>query len=81
MTEENLANAYKIALKENLSTFLVVSDPLHMKRAILIAHDMGIAAYPSPTPTSRYRSAEHKLKFLMRESFFYLMYQARQLVS
>lgn len=73
-TRQNLINARKVALDNKLSKFLIVSDPLHLKRAVLMAQDLGMDAYPSPTPTTRYRSFKSKLEFLMRETYFYIIY-------
>jgi uncharacterized SAM-binding protein YcdF (DUF218 family) len=53
-----------------------VSDPLHMKRAMMMADDLDIAAVSSPTPTSRYRSLKTKLGFLLRELYFIHHYSA-----
>ncbi len=77
-TEENLACARDLAGKNGLKTFLVVSDPLHMKRAMRIAHDLGMTAYPSPTPTTRYRGFGSRMRFLAREIYFYDTYAARR---
>jgi len=74
ITEENLKNAYKLGIGKGLHTFLIVSDPLHMKRAMTIAEDLGIEAYPSPTQSTAYRSWETKLPFFLRELFYYLLY-------
>jgi uncharacterized SAM-binding protein YcdF (DUF218 family) len=75
-TRQNLINARKVAVENKLtkSKFLIVSDPLHLKRAVLMAQDLGIDAYPSPTPTTRYRSFKSKLEFLIRETYFYFIY-------
>ena len=54
---------------------LIVSDPLHMKRAMRMAADYGITAYSSPTPTTRFVSLRSKLPFLAREVFFYIGYK------
>ncbi|BAZ08998.1 hypothetical protein NIES4071_08040 [Calothrix sp. NIES-4071] len=75
-TLQNLKNAKKVASKQELSKFIIVSDPLHLKRATLMARDLDMNAYPSATPTTRYQSTKSKLKFLMRETgayFFYLV--------
>ena len=56
VTYENLANAKRLAEMQGLSTFLIVSDPLHMKRATVMARDLGMCAFPSPTPTTRYQT-------------------------
>ena len=75
ITDENLMNAKKIMDGHNLDTALIVSDPLHMKRAMLYAHDHEMKAYSSPTPTSLYRSWKTKLPFLAREVFYYTGYR------
>lgn len=75
ITEENLENAKSIMDEKSLDTAIVVSDPLHMKRAMLMANDFGIEAYSSPTPTSMYKSLKTKLPFLAREEFFYIGYR------
>jgi len=75
ITEENLKYAYEIAAEEQMKTFTIVSDPLHMKRAMLIAERLGIDAYSSPTPSSVYKTMNSKLPFLMRELFYYVGYK------
>ena len=75
ITEENLTYAYEIAKEENLHTFTIVSDPLHMKRAILLAKSIGMEeAYTYPTQTSVYKTLNSKLPFFFRELFFYIGY-------
>jgi len=75
ITEENLINAYEIASMNKLKTFTIVSDPLHMKRAIVIAKDIGMQAYSSPTPSTLYNSYKSKTPFLFREVFLYIGYR------
>ncbi len=77
-TEQNLYYAKQLAAKHHLKTVIIVSDPLHMKRAMLIAEDMGLVAYSSPTPTTRYQSWRTQLKFLLRETYFYQRYLLRR---
>ena len=74
ITEENLKYSADIMRTEGFDSALIVSDPLHMKRAMLLAKDAGIAAYSSPTSTTRYRSFGVKLQFLARELFYYTGY-------
>ena len=81
ITQENLQYAKELMEDAGYETALVVSDPLHMKRAMLLAKDAGIGAYSSPTPTSRYRSLKTKAKFLAREVFYYIGYQVYRLVT
>jgi uncharacterized SAM-binding protein YcdF (DUF218 family) len=73
-TEQNIYYASQIAERHKLDTLLIISDPLHMKRAMLMADDDGLIAYPSPTPTTRYKSWQSKMKFLSRETFYYTLY-------
>ena len=75
ITQENLENS-KVIMEENgFETAVIVSEPLHMKRAMLLAKDAGINAYSSPTPTSRYVSLRTKIPFLARETFYYIGYK------
>lgn len=75
ITEENLEFSKQIMNDCSLKTAIIVSDPLHMKRAMLMAKDYKIDAYSSPTPTTRYETAKTKLPFLARELFFYTGYR------
>ena len=57
---------------------IVLGDPLHMKRSMIMAKDLGIEAFTSPVPNSMYQSFRTKSTFLMREVFFdmgYLIYR------
>ena len=74
ITEENLEYAKAIMGEHSLDTAIIVSDPLHMKRAMLMASDYDINACSSPTPTTMYKSAKTQLPFLAREVFFYIGY-------
>lgn len=76
-TYQNLLYAKRIGDARALGSFLVVSDPLHMKRAMAMAKDLGMEAYPSPTRTTRYRSSSSQLRFLARETYFYFDYLTR----
>jgi uncharacterized SAM-binding protein YcdF (DUF218 family) len=69
-TWQNLAEARAVMKQHQMESAILVSDPLHMKRAMMMAEDLGIAAASSPTPTSRYRSLKSKLGFLLREVYF-----------
>jgi uncharacterized SAM-binding protein YcdF (DUF218 family) len=80
-TWENLAWAVPILKENDLTRVLIVSDPLHMKRALAMARDLGLDAHSSPTPTSRYRSAATRWSFLVRETYFFLFYQLQWLAG
>jgi uncharacterized SAM-binding protein YcdF (DUF218 family) len=75
ITQENIYYATKIMEENNLSTVIIVSDPLHMKRAMLMAQNYGLKAYSSPTPTTKYKTLKSKVPFLAREVFFYIGYK------
>ncbi len=75
ITEENLENAKLIMEQKGYETAIIVSDPLHMKRAMLLAKDAGIEGYSSPTPTTRYQSLKTQIPFVAREVFFYVGYK------
>ena len=81
ITQENLKYAKEIMENENLSTCILVSDPLHMKRSMMMAKDYEIEAFSSPTPTTRYQSWRTKLPFLARETFFYVGYQVYRIFA
>jgi len=70
-THENLEQARQLMLAHRLQSAILVSDPLHMRRAVSLADNLGWAVSSSPTPTSRYRSLQTRLEFLLREIWFY----------
>lgn len=75
-TIENLLLARPVLSQAGLQSVLIVSDPLHMRRAMLIAERMGLDAAPSPTQTSRFQSWGTTLPFLGREVWFMAQYLA-----
>ena len=75
ITQENIKNAKMIMDKNSYRTAILVSDPLHMKRAVLMAKDQKMECYSSPTPTTKYISLKSILPFLLREIFFYTGYR------
>ena len=74
ITEENFEFSKEVMEENDLETAIIVSDPLHMKRAMLMAKDYNITALSSPTTTSMYKSLKTKIPFLLREEFFYVGY-------
>ncbi|HEY5445338.1 MAG TPA: YdcF family protein, partial [Pyrinomonadaceae bacterium] len=73
-TYENVVNAKQLADANNLKKLLIVSDPMHMKRAMTMAADVGLDAHPSPTPTTKYKSLRAQMGELARETVYYLGY-------
>ncbi len=80
-TYQNLQQARQIIEQQDFGRVLIISDPLHMKRAVAMARDLGLDAHPSPTRTSRYISLRSQLRFLTRETYFYLSYQVAHLLG
>ena len=74
-TKENLDNVRPIVAAYGIDRVLIVSDPLHMMRAMQIASDAGLDAAPSPTPTTRYRTLVSQIPMLIKETYFNLHYR------
>ncbi|WP_202708847.1 YdcF family protein [Sporosalibacterium faouarense] len=80
ITQENLFYASKIVKNNDFSRVIIVSDPLHMKRAMLMAIDYGLNAHSSPTPTTKIKSIKNKLSFLGREVILLIGYKVYRLL-
>jgi len=80
ITQENIQFSAQIVKENGWSNVIIVSDPLHMKQAMLMAKDYGLKAYSSPTPTTRYKSIKTKAVFLAREVFYYVGYEVYRLL-
>lgn len=74
ITEQNFKFAKEIAEQNGFHTFIIVSDPFHMKRAMFMAKSQGLVAYSSPTQTSFYKGLKDGIPFLVREMIFYYGY-------
>jgi uncharacterized SAM-binding protein YcdF (DUF218 family) len=79
-TYENVINAKQVADANGLKKVLIVSDPMHMKRAVAMARDIGLEAYPSPTPTTRYQGWRSQMGSLAHETYYYMGYLMRRLM-
>jgi uncharacterized SAM-binding protein YcdF (DUF218 family) len=73
-TYENILYAKQLADAQGIKKVLIVSDPLHMKRAVLMAQDAGLVAEPSPTPSTRYQGFKSQLGLLAHETYYYIGY-------
>lgn len=73
-TLQNLVEAREVMRANGLSSALLVSDPLHMKRALRMCAGLDMDCAGSPTPTTRYRGLLAQADFLARELFFYHVY-------
>ena len=81
ITQENLEYSKTIMDNNKFKTALIVSDPLHMKRSMLLSKDRGIDAFSSPTGTSAYKTLKSKIPFVARETFFYIGYKWYKLLN
>ena len=70
-THDNLIEARRLMLDHDLRRVIIVSDPLHMARALRLSRRLGINAVGSPTPSTRFRSWRTRLEFLARETYFF----------
>ncbi|HZF98490.1 MAG TPA: YdcF family protein [Pseudoxanthomonas sp.] len=70
-TRENLRQAALLMDEHGMRRAIIVSDPLHMARALRVARALGIDALGSSTPTSRFRSFETRWRFLLQEVYFF----------
>ena len=77
-TYENIEYAKRLADRNGIHKVLIVSDPLHMKRAITMARDAGLVAEPSPTPSTRYQSFSSQFALLAHETYYYIGYLLRR---
>jgi uncharacterized SAM-binding protein YcdF (DUF218 family) len=73
-TWQNLLGAKALMDAHGIRTVLLVSDPLHMRRAMAMARDIGLQAQPAATPSTRFKSWITRGKFLWRETWLYLAY-------
>lgn len=71
-TCENLLESRRIIQKNGFTKVLIVSDPMHMRRAMFLARQLEIPAQPSPTSTTLYQSFGLKVKFMFKELYHYL---------
>lgn len=72
ITQENLENAKRIMDENAYEKAIIVSDPLHMKRAMLLAKDTGMEAYSSPTPQPCIEASGQSCHFWHGRYFFIL---------
>jgi len=77
-TYENILYAKQLADTHGIKKVLIVSDPLHMKRAMAMATDVGLTADPSPTPSTRYQGVKSQIGLLAHETYYYIGYLLRR---
>ncbi len=80
-TLENLYYTQKLLPSHPIGPLLIVSDPFHLKRAMLLADSLKINAQPAPTEHSAFQSWRTKIQFLIRETMAYSYYRMQQLTG
>ena len=78
-TYENILYAKQLADTHGIKKVLIVSDPLHEKRAMAMAEDTGLVAEASPTPSTRYQGVGSQLGLLAHETYYYIGYLLRRI--
>jgi uncharacterized SAM-binding protein YcdF (DUF218 family) len=74
-TYENLLEVKALAYREGLETVLLVSERFHMLRSLVMANDLEIKAYGSPTSTSpRDHNPALRIYYTLREVAAYTAY-------
>ncbi len=69
-TMENLMYSKQIMSEQGFKTAVIVTDPFHIKRALLIAEDIGITAFGAPTKNSPlYTNEDLRTRYTIREVF------------
>lgn len=74
-TYQNLYYAREIAAAKGVHSFLIVTDPFHMLRAMTMAGDQGLTAHPAVAPSS----PNNRFKFFLSESVKNLVYRIMRL--
>jgi len=70
-TAQNLVEAKRLMDQRGLHRVIIVSDPLHMARALRLSQAMGIQALASSTPSTRFRSLHTSWRFLAQEIYYF----------
>lgn len=73
-TRENLVETRSLLKSTGFRSVLLVSDASHLKRACLMAADLGLAVAPCALPRSGHRSHWSRLKFEIREVLLRYLY-------
>jgi uncharacterized SAM-binding protein YcdF (DUF218 family) len=70
-TRQNLEQARALMQAHGMHRAIIVSDPLHMARALRLCRELGIDALASSTPSTRFRSFHTSWRFLLQEVYFF----------
>jgi uncharacterized SAM-binding protein YcdF (DUF218 family) len=73
-TKQNFMFAQPLLAEHDVDRTLIVTDPLHMRRATRVAAHLGLDAHPSPTPSSAFKTYHTKIPMLLREVYHSVLY-------
>ena len=73
-TRENLLVARQLLRARGARTAVVVSDPLHLRRALAMARDLAMDAAPAAVPDSAIPALLGTTRFAIREGYFWWQY-------
>jgi vancomycin permeability regulator SanA len=81
-TRESIEKAREISQQEGWATVIIVSDPFHMQRSLLMARDAGIMAFGAPALDSpTYTLPARRLFYTSREVVALWWYLAQRALS
>ncbi|MCC4615978.1 YdcF family protein [Xanthomonas campestris pv. asclepiadis] len=70
-TRQNLQQARALMDRHGMHRAIIVSDPLHMARALRLSQELGVDALASSTPSTRFRSFHTSWRFLLQEVYYF----------
>src|SRR5205823_4993091 len=77
-TIENFACSRPVLARLGVRTALLVTDPWHMPRSLLLARRHGMALEPSPARVARWEGRRHAGYFLFRDAAALIVELCRQ---
>jgi uncharacterized SAM-binding protein YcdF (DUF218 family) len=81
-TIQNVANSQEIMREHGWNSAVLVTEPFHIKRAALIAHDDGMTVYPSPALKSdNWDNLAVKAYNLGHDTLSLMLYQLKELLG
>jgi uncharacterized SAM-binding protein YcdF (DUF218 family) len=81
-TIQNMSYSQAIMQAHGWTTAILVTEPFHIKRATLIAHDDGMTVYPSPAVRSdNWSNLEVKAFNVTHDTLSLMLYQVKSLLG
>jgi len=81
-TIQNMSYSRAIMNEHGWNTAILVTEPFHIKRATLIAHDDGMSVYPSPAvDSSNWQVFPVRVYNVLKDTLSLMLYQVKSLVG